>query len=310
MNILVTGGAGYIGSVLVPMLLNDGHNVTVLDRLSFGIEPIAPLFVNPRFTFFKGDVADMNLMKEITRPADAVVHLAAVVGAPACVQNQADARRTNEGGTDVILRASGPLKRIIYASSVSVYGKQPEGTVATEETKLNPLSLYARTKVAGEGMFRGQGHNNATILRFATVHGLSPRMRMDLLVNDLTFQAVHTGNLVVYQGSAVRAGVHVHDAATAIQRALDGVNTRGTFNVVSSCATKAEIVDLIAKHTDAKVFFGEGSDMDGRDCVVSNKKLLTSKNWFPRYSLSDAIEQLTKAFQFWDTPSKYYNAKR
>ena len=256
MNILVTGGAGYIGSVLVPMLLNDGHHVTVLDRLSFGIEPIAPLFVNPRFTFLKGDVADMNLMKDITRTADAIVHLAAVVGAPACAQDPADARHTNEGGTEAILRASGPYKRIIYASSVSVYGSQPANTVATEETILNPLSLYARTKVAGEGMFKG--HNNATILRFATVHGLSPRMRLDLLVNDLTFQAVHTGNLVVYQGSAVRAGVHVHDAATAIQRALDGVNTRGTFNVVSSCPTKAEIVELIAKRTDAKVFFGEG----------------------------------------------------
>lgn len=307
MNILVTGGAGYIGSVLVPMLLNDGHYVTVLDRLSFGIDPIAPLFANPRFTFIRGDVANIETVTLATRKADVVIHLAAVVGAPACAQDLADARHTNEGGTDAILRAAGPDKHIIYASSVSVYGKQPEGTVATEETELNPLSLYARTKVAGEGMFKG--HNNATILRFATVHGLSPRMRLDLLVNDLTFQAVHTGNLVVYQREAVRAGVHVHDAATAIQRAIDGVNTRGTFNVVSSCATKADIVDFIAKHTEAKVFFGEGSDLDGRDCVVSNRKILTERHlWLPRYSLPDAVEQLTKAFKHWDIPNKYRNS--
>src|ERR1700686_507463 len=185
MNILVSGGAGYIGTTLIPLLLKDNHRVTVLDNLLHGADAILPFFRKPNFKFIRGDVRDFDTVQAAMKDKDGVVHLAATVGMPACTENPIDSRTVNvEGSYNVTMAANG--QRIVHASTVSSYGKF-EGGRCAETEPLNPISLYGETKAEAEKIL--MTYPGTTALRFATLFGISPRMRLDLLVNDFTYQA-------------------------------------------------------------------------------------------------------------------------
>ncbi len=305
-NILVTGGAGYIGTTLVPLLLHDGHNVVVLDSLLHGAEAILPLFRHPKFRLIQGDVRDLRVVKDTARGTDAVVHLAAIVGMPACKHNPQDAHSVNCDGSRNVL-STVVDQRVVYASTVSSYGRV-EGAECTEETPLNPLSLYGETKAEAEKMF--MEYRGSTALRFATLFGLSPRMRLDLLINDFTYQAVRNKSLVVYQAEYVRSAVHVADAARAIRTAIISPTMTGeVYNVVGCNPTKREICDTIQKETGAYFHFAEiGEDADQRSAAVCGKKLQEATGWTPQCSLESGVHELARAFSVLKLHNPYMNA--
>ena len=294
MKVLVTGGAGYIGSTLIPRLLRRGYGVTVLDTLTHGAEPILPLFRDRNFELIRGDVRDYDLVKKAVEGKDGVVHLAAVVGMPACKLNPRDAESTNvEGSRNVRQAVSG--QRIVYASTVSAYGRV-ESTVCTEETPLHPLSLYGETKAEAEKILLT--HPNTVALRFATAFGLSPRMRLDLMVNDFTYQAVRNRSLIVYQADYVRSAVHVEDIARAIDWALVlPVMAGKVYNVVGCSPTKKGICEVIKKETGAYIHFAEvGEDVDQRSAAVSSEKIYRDTGFVPKVTLEAGVHELARAF--------------
>ena len=218
MKILVTGGAGYIGTTLVPLLLEHGHRVTVLDSLKFGIGPLLPLFRHPHFAFVRADIRDRQSLAEHARAADAFVHLAAIVGYPACAQDPAEATAINVEGSANLAAVVGRGRPVVLASSGSCYGAVSEA-VCTEDTPLRPLSLYGQTKAQAETLLLGQCET--IVYRLATAFGLSPRLRLDLLINDFVYRALHEHRLTVYEGQHRRTFLHVYDVARAILLALD-----------------------------------------------------------------------------------------
>ena len=195
MKITITGGAGYIGSMLIPMLLEQGHQVHIVDNLFFGGQTLLPYFINPNFSFVNVDVRDKSALRRELQDADAVVHLAALVGYPLCKKMPREAQEINVDGTRNLLECAPINARLVYASTGSNYG-EVEG-ICTEGTPLNPLSLYGRTKTEAEAMMLDS--LNSVSLRFATAFGIAPRLRLDLLINDFAWQALHQKYLVVYE---------------------------------------------------------------------------------------------------------------
>lgn len=256
MNVLVTGGAGYIGSTLASLLLAEGHRVKVLDILQHGGESLLGVWAHPAFEFMRGDVRDPAVVRTALTGVHAVVHLAAIVGDPACAREPDKARSINLEASLALIAESQSLgvERFVFASTCSNYGKMkdPESYV-DEESELNPVSLYAETKVAVERALlqsAGKPGWTPTPLRFATVYGVSPRMRFDLTVNEFTMELMTKKNLVVFGEQFWRPYVHVRDAARAIQLVLasppDKVSGR-VFNVGATDQNfqKQELVDLI-----------------------------------------------------------------
>lgn len=276
-QVVITGGAGYIGSTLVPLLLAAGHRVHVVDNLMFGAEAIMTHFIHPGFSFAHVDVTDRAALAPELAIGDVVVHLAGIVGYPLCKKMPGEARAVNDQGTRNVVDLTPVDAQLIYASTGSNYGEVTG--ICTEDTPLNPLSLYGETKVAGELAVRER--EGSISLRFATAFGLAPRLRLDLMMNDFTWQALHNRFLVVYEKHFRRTFIHVRDIAAGIVHAIenpDKMQHQG-YNVGHDSLnyTKEDIVNLLKERVDFMVHFAEiGRDEDRRDYEVDYSRILAT----------------------------------
>ncbi|MCB9742350.1 MAG: NAD-dependent epimerase/dehydratase family protein [Alphaproteobacteria bacterium] len=273
-RIVVTGGAGYYGSWVIRMLLDAGYKVHVIDNLMYGPMSIMELFINRNFSFTRGDILDTELLARELDGADAVIHLAALVGYPLCKKEPERAKAVNVQGTKNVIAAMDPATKLVYASTGSNYG-EVEG-ICTEETPLNPLSLYGETKTEAEYLCMARG--NVVSYRFATAFGLSPRLRLDLMINDFTWQALVQRYLVVYEKHFRRTFIHVYDMARTVMFTLENWDRMvdNVYNVGhdSMNYTKEDIVRVLQSKLDFMVHFAEvGSDLDKRDYEVSYDKI-------------------------------------
>ncbi|HEX2036784.1 MAG TPA: NAD(P)-dependent oxidoreductase [Chloroflexota bacterium] len=274
-NVLITGGAGYVGAVVTGMFLAAGHTVTVLDSLVAGGQGLLAYAASQRFRFIRGDVRDPQAVGAALAGQDAVVHLAAVVGFGACNADPHRASSVNVDGTRVLLAARDPRQLLLYASTGSVYGAVPDG-LCHEGIAPAPLSLYGRTKLQAEGMILETG--NAIAFRFATAFGMSPHMRLDLLVNEFAYSARRRGFVIVYDKDARRTFIHVRDMARAFLFGLEHAPSMagGVYNAGSERLnlTKAELAQLILARQPHFLCYGPiGRDEDRRDYAVSYAKL-------------------------------------
>lgn len=306
-KILVTGGAGYIGSLLCPMLLAEGYEVTILDNLKWGIKPILHFLAHPKCTLETGDVREAGLVRKLVEKHDIVLHLAAIVGYPACAADPILSRTTNVDGTRNVASAISPAQRLIYASTGSTYGKVAE--ICTEETPINPLSLYGQTKWEAENIALGVG---GTALRFATVFGVAPRLRLDLLVNDFVYQAIHARQIVMYEGHFRRTFLHAQDAAQVYPFVLKNWDKmKGqAYNVgdASMNYTKREIAIEVKKRVDFYLHEAEtGSDADARDYEVSYDKI-NRLGYKPKMNLALGIEELVRVLRHLYITNEWRNA--
>ena len=290
MKILVTGGAGYIGSVLVPKLLAEDHHVTIIDSLLFGSQGMIQSFYSKNFNFVKGDVRDEKLMASLVAGADLIIHLAAYVGYPICKKFPKEAEETNLGASLMLnkLRGSTP---ILFGSTGSNYGQVTE--ICTEETPLNPITLYGTTKTGAERAFVDSG--NQICYRFATAFGPSPRLRLDLLINDFCNRAVTLKSLIVYEAEFRRTFIHVEDIANSFMHAIANYDSMKdeVYNVGSNDMnfTKAEIARLIQQKVDYYLHFADvGQDEDQRDYEVDYTKF-ASTGFKTKWSMDDGLDQ-------------------
>jgi nucleoside-diphosphate-sugar epimerase len=292
MRILVTGGGGYLGSTLVPRLLDSGHAVRVLDRFVHDGRHIVHLAPHPLLEIMPGDVRDPWTARSALRKQDAVIHLAALVGYPACVADPEEAKSTNVAGTRAIAKlVSG--RPLVLASTCSVYGRA-DG-LCDEATPTAPLTLYGTTKLEAEAITLDAG---GTVLRFATLFGAAPKLRLDLLVNDFVKQAVYQRYLSVYQAEFRRSFLHVRDAARSCAMVLEQIDrTRETvYNVADERTgmTKQDLAERIRKHVPFDLDLnGDGLDSDQRDYEVASGRI-RSLGFTPRYTLDDGIEELVR----------------
>ncbi len=299
-RILVTGGAGYIGSVLVPMLLQEGYAVHVLDSFLFSQTSLADCCIDPNFQVTRGDCRDRETVSRLMRQADVIIPLAAIVGAPACKNDATAAISINREAIKLILSLRSLQQRIILPNTNSGYGIGEKQSFCTEESPLRPISLYGKTKVEAELAALDAG--NAVTFRLATVFGMSPRMRIDLLVNDFVYRAVHDRAVVVFEGHAKRNYIHIRDVARAFLHALDRFDAMKdqAYNVGLSDAnlSKLELCAQIRKQIPGFVCLESpiGEDPDKRDYIVSNAKI-EATGFLPRYSLGDGIQELIKGYR-------------
>lgn len=306
-NILVTGGAGYVGSVLVPMLLQRGYGVRVLDNLMYDGKALLPCFAFRDFEFVKGDVRKIEDVRSALDDMDAIIHLAAIVGFPACKKNPQLAEDTNHQATILLegLRHDRPL---IFASTGSNYGALV-GDVCREDSPLNPLTIYGTTKTAAEQYLLKRG--NVVVFRYATAFGVSNRLRLDLLINDFVYQAVKNRNLIIYEKSFKRTFIHVRDMADSIIYALENYSDMkdDVYNVGSNDMnySKEEIALMIKKRIEYYLHFAEiGKDEDQRNYEVSYDKI-NSTGFRTRVGIEEGIEELIQAMQVIHLVNEYSN---
>ncbi len=299
-KILITGGAGYLGSVMAPLFLHSGHSVTVLDNFMFDQTGLAGVCHHPRFDVIEGDARVEETVKPLVNDADIVIPLAALVGAPLCDKDPEAATATNLKAVEMLVGMLSKDQRVILPNTNSGYGIGESGKFCTEETPLNPISLYGRDKVAAETA--ALEHENALSFRLATVFGMSPRPRIDLLVNDFVYQAVTTGKLVLFEGHFKRNYIHIRDVARAFLHAFDNFEAMkgGPYNVGLSDAnlSKLELCQKIQTHVPGFTFEEDaiGEDPDKRDYIVSNEKI-EATGYKPKYSLDDGIQELIKGYR-------------
>jgi len=299
-KILVTGGAGYIGSVLVPMLLEKGYDVIVLDNFMYNQTSLLDCCHYKNLEIIRGDTRDENLLREILKKVDVIFPLACITGAPACDRNPYEAKSVNLGAIKTIVKLRSKEQVIIFPTTNSGYGIGQEGIYCTEETLLKPISLYGRLKVEAEKTILNSG--NSITLRFATCFGISPRMRIDLLVNDFVYRAVNDRYLVVYQGHFKRNYIHVRDAALAFIYCLKNFEKMkdNAYNVGLSDAniSKLELCKIIKRYIP-DFYYHEaevGEDPDKRNYIVSNEKI--EKTGFKaKLSLDEGIIELIKGYK-------------
>jgi nucleoside-diphosphate-sugar epimerase len=303
MNILVTGGAGYIGSLLVPNLLSQGHSVTVIDNFMYRQTSLASSIRDEKLTLVFGDVRDESLMKAHLAKADVVIPLAAIVGAPACDSDPIAAQSINKDSILWLLKQLSPNQRIIMPTTNSAYGSGDKNNYCDENSPLNPLSLYARDKVTVEKALMELP--NATSFRLATVFGISPRMRLDLLVNNFAYRAITDGFVIVFEGHFKRNYIHVLDVIQAFNLGLNNEkNFKGeVFNVglseanISKIDLCREIQSLIPTFTYLEAALGK--DPDQRNYVVSNQKI-ENLGFKPVISLRNGLEELIKGLKMFN----------
>jgi nucleoside-diphosphate-sugar epimerase len=300
MKILVTGGAGYIGSILTPILLTEGHSVTVIDNFMHNQISLLDVIHNANLIVIRGDARDEGLIKQQLAQADIVIPLACLTGAPITNRFPDEAKSVTINGIKLLLKHRSKNQPIIFPTTNSGYGVGQDGIYCTEETPLNPVSLYGRLKVDAEKAILEAG--NTITLRLATVFGASPRMRLDLLVNDFVHRAVNDGFIILFEANFKRNYIHIRDVAKAFIHCLKNFDQmKGQpYNVGLSDAnlSKAELCEKI-KAQLPEFYFTEatiGNDPDKRNYIVSNEKI-EKTNYRPDYSLDQGIGELIKAFQ-------------
>ncbi len=299
-KILVTGGAGYLGSVLAPALLDAGHSVTVLDNFMFNQNSLASSCWRNDFDLIRGDARNMSVVKPLASKADVVIPLAALVGAPMCDRDPIAATTTNLDAVRDLAAALSKQQRIVMPITNSGYGIGEAGKECTEDSPLKPISLYGRTKVEAEKIALDRG--NAISLRLATVFGMSARMRIDLLVNDFVHRAVNDRTVVLFEAHFKRNYIHIRDVARAFLHAIDGFDKMKdmAYNVGLSDAnlSKAELCARIKAHVPNFVYLEApvGEDPDKRDYIVSNARI-EGTGFKPQFSLDDGIRELIKGYR-------------
>jgi nucleoside-diphosphate-sugar epimerase len=299
-SILVTGGAGYLGSILVPALLEAGHKVTVLDNFMYLQNSLAANCAHPNFDVVNGDTRSVDTLKPLVAKADYVFPLAALVGAPLCKKDPIGATTTNRDAIATLDKMMSPQQRIVMPITNSGYGVGEAGKFCTEESPLRPMSLYGIDKVEAEKIILSR--ENSVSLRLATVFGMAPRMRIDLLVNDFVYRAVNDRFVVLFEAHFKRNYIHIRDVARAFMHAVDnfGEMKGGAYNVGLSDAniSKAELCERIKAQVPSFVYLEApiGEDPDKRDYIVSNSKIERT-GYMPKYSLDDGIRELIKGFR-------------
>ncbi len=299
MKILITGGAGYIGSVLTPKLLAQGYRVTVLDNFMFRQTSLAECCQYETFEVVRGDSRNQALMTELLKDADIIIPLAALVGAPLCSRDEMGTRSINQDAVQMLCRLASPQQRILMPVTNSGYGIGEMGKYCTEDSPLRPISLYGVTKVEAEKAVLER--ENSITFRLATVFGMSPRMRVDLLVNDFVYRAIHDRAVVIFEGHFKRNYIHIRDVAKAF---LHGIahfeEMRGKpYNVGLEDAnlSKLELCAEIQKYLPNFIYLEApiGEDPDKRDYIVSNQRILQT-GYEPEWPLGRGIRELIKGY--------------
>lgn len=299
MKVLITGGAGYIGSVLTPTLLAKGYEVTVLDNFMFRQNSLADCCQYEGFQVVRGDCRDEAVIKELLTDADIIIPLAALVGAPLCNNDKIATQTTNFDAVTMLCRLASKEQRILMPVTNSGYGIGEPGKFCTEETPLRPISLYGVTKVEAEKVVLER--ENSITFRLATVFGMSPRMRIDLLVNDFVYRAVHDRSVLVFEGHFKRNYIHIRDVARVFLHGIEKFEAmKGKpYNVGLDDAnlSKLELCAEIKKHLPKFVYVEApiGEDPDKRDYIVSNTRI-TSTGFYPEWSLNRGIRELIKGY--------------
>lgn len=309
-KVLVTGGAGYLGSVLVPALLREGYEVIALDNFMYGQASLLECCADERFSVIRGDCRDRDVLQRALKDADWIIPLAAIVGAPACQMDQMAARSTNYDAIRLLLSLRSKEQRVIFPNTNSGYGIGEPGKFCTERTPLRPISLYGVTKVEAEKAVLDAG--NSITFRLATVFGMSPRMRLDLLVNDFVYRAVTDRAVLVFEGHAKRNYIHVRDVARVFLHAMERFEWMEgePYNVGLSDAnlSKLELCAKIKEQIPEFVYVeaAVGEDPDKRDYIVSNAKI-EGTGFRPAHTLDMGIQELIKGFAILRN-SRYGNA--
>lgn len=308
MRILVTGGAGYVGSVLIGKLLDKNHKVTVLDNLRKGGSGLLPYFTNSNMDFIKGDIRDPSAVEKAVKHNDIIIHLAAVVGQPACDRDPWMARQVNLDGTMNLINKRSKQQIVIFASTLSNYGAVV-GQSCTEDMEPKPLTLYAMTKVEAERRLLESG--NVIILRPATAFGLSPQMRLDLLFNDFVYKAVKEKQLTLFEPDFMRAFINVCDFSNGLIFGIDNINKMldKVFNLgdESLNLTKKDLAQRIKTVVDFDLKIAPvGNDPDKRNYRVDFSKI-KSLGYQTRISIDDGIKQLVRAMPAIEIKNSFNN---
>tara|TARA_Y100001970_G_scaffold2704_1_gene3183 strand:+ start:35101 stop:36042 length:942 start_codon:yes stop_codon:yes gene_type:complete len=300
-SILVTGGAGYIGSILVPQLLKNGYNITVLDNFMYRQNSLLDFCYNKNLNIIVDDVRNHTLLKNEVQKHDIIIPLAAIVGAPACDKDQKLASDVNQIQIEKISKWVSKNQMVLLPVTNSGYGIGKKDSFCTEESPLNPISHYGKTKVLAEKAVLQTG--NAVTFRLATVFGASQRMRMDLLVNDFVYRAFSDRFIVLFESHFKRNFIHIKDVASVLSYTIENYQLmrNNVYNIGLSDAnlSKLELCKKIKEEiSDFHIFESPiAEDPDKRDYIVSNEKI-ESMGWFPKYSLEDGIEELIKVYSF------------
>ncbi len=299
-HVLVTGGAGYLGSILCEHLLDAGHRVTVLDSFMFGQTPLFHVCANPRLEIVRGDARDETTVRKLLKSADVVIPLAALVGAPLCDRDPFAAEAINRDAVRLINRARSKNQLIVYPTTNSGYGTKSGAQFCTEETPLEPISLYGRSKVEAEEDVLAS--DNAITLRLATVFGMSPRMRVDLLVNHFVYAAVTDGYIIIFEKEFKRNYIHIRDVADCFVHCIAHrermIGKPYNAGLDAANLSKEELALKVKEHVPSFfIHFSElGSDPDKRNYIVSNQRLREA-GFEAKRSLDEGIAELVKGYR-------------
>ncbi len=308
-KMLILGGAGYLGSIMTPFMLRHGYSVTVVDNLMHGQASLLDCCADPKFDFLRGDICDQSMMKSLVPKFDIIIPLAAIVGAPACKINPALTELVNHDAYTNLCGLMSPAQKVLFPTTNSGYGIGEPDAYCTEESPLRPISDYGKTKVEIEKALLDKG--NAVTFRLATVFGMSPRMRMDLLVNDFTYRAVSDKAIILFEDHFRRNYIHIRDVAKAFLFGIDNyeIMKGEPFNVGLSSAnlTKRQLAEKIREYVpEFHIHSADiGEDPDKRDYLVSNDKI-EALGWQPDHSLDDGIQELITGYRILK-PNRYSN---